>query len=135
MSISCRSTAERPHTIHPKNPIASATSTPRFAADQVPVFPPSPNGPSRYPCHDSHDAYELTTNPNPIPDPITISETGIQRTAPYRPPGAYRSASAYGDRRRKTSASITPHHAAIGTPSVIRNPSNGPMNDEEKNTT
>ena len=33
------------------------------------------------------------------------------------------------------SASITPHQAEIGTPSVIRNPSNGPMKLDEKNTT
>jgi len=33
------------------------------------------------------------------------------------------------------SASITPHQAAIGTPRVIRNPSNGPMKFDEKNTT
>jgi len=32
------------------------------------------------------------------------------------------------------SASITPHHAEIGTPSVMRKPSNGPKKFEEKNT-
>jgi hypothetical protein len=56
--------------------------TPRLAYSQVPVLPPSPKGPSRYPCHDSHDASVLTTSPNPRTDPATISVTGRMRTDP-----------------------------------------------------
>jgi hypothetical protein len=77
----------------------------------------------------------FTTSPNPSTDPRTSNATGTRRTDPYRPPGEYRSPAQYGARRNATSASITPHHAAIGTPSVIRKPSNGPMNDDAKNTT
>src|SRR6202044_3938051 len=87
------------------------------------------------PCQDSHDASVLTTSPNPMTLPATIRPTGTHRITPYRPEEANSSASAYGRRRSRMSASITPHQAEIGTPSVIRNPSNGPMKFDEKNTT
>ena len=40
-------TADRPYTHCATNPSTRATSTPRLANAQAPVFPPRPNGPSR----------------------------------------------------------------------------------------
>ena len=40
----------------PRNATTSATITPRLANSHVPVLPPRPNGPSRYPCQDSQPA-------------------------------------------------------------------------------
>jgi catechol 2,3-dioxygenase-like lactoylglutathione lyase family enzyme len=46
----------RPRISQPTNAIASDAITPRLANAHVPVLPPSPSGPSRYPCQDSHEA-------------------------------------------------------------------------------
>ena len=75
-AASCRRTAARPRTSQPANAITSAAITPRLAYSQVPVLPPSPNGPSRNPCQDSQPAEALTTSPKPTTLPSTIRLTG-----------------------------------------------------------
>ena len=67
------------------------------------------------------------TSPHPIARRAIIVGDRYQLTEPYRPRASYRSASAYGWRRENRSPRKIPHHAAIGTPSVMRKPWNGPM--------
>ena len=83
--------------------MSNAASTPRFAYAQEPSRPPSPSGPSRYPCHPSQPAKELVTRPQPTTAPINSNTREEIRTLPYRPRGSNSSELAYGRRRRAKS--------------------------------